>query len=145
VNVGGSDQLDLAATGRRIATSLRLDRATPVRPDFRPTYVPAGLVVRAVFTRRPDGTTWVLAPPHADPAGPALVLVEDRRKATDPTVGGSPVPGRPVRGHPTHLFTEPDRVALWVDGLVHGKTLTVIDSGKQASVAELYQVAEGVR
>jgi hypothetical protein len=136
---------DVAAIGRHIATSLRLDRETPISPDFRPAYVPTGLVVRSVFVRPQDGTSWSLAAPHADPAGPGIVLVEDDRKATDSTVVGSPVPGRPVRGHPTHLFTEEDRVSLWVDGLVHGKTLIVTDEGQHASVAELYKVANGVR
>jgi hypothetical protein len=141
----GGRAADLVGTGRRIATSLRLDEATPIRPDFHPTYVPKGQVVRGVFVRPGDGTAWCLAAPHADPAGPGLVLVEENRKATDPTVGGSPVPGRPVRGHPTYLFTEQDRVSLWVDGLVHGRSLVVSDVGKRASAAELYKVAEGVR
>lgn len=142
---GARGQLDLAATGRRIATSLRLDHAEPIRPDFRPTYVPKGQAIRGVFVRDLDGTSWDLAAPDADPAGPGFILTEDSRKATDSTVGGSPVPGRPVQGHPTHLFTEEDRVSLWVDGLVHGNTLTVIDLGRKASVAELYKIADGVR
>jgi hypothetical protein len=136
---------DLPAIGRRIATSLRLDGATPIRPDFRPTYVPKGLVVRGLLVRDFDGTSWDLTAPHADPAGPGLLLGEETRKATNSTVGGSPVPGRPVQGHPTHLFTEQDRVSLWVDGLVHGKTLVVSDLGRKSSTAELYKVADGVR
>jgi hypothetical protein len=55
------------------------------------------------------------------------------------------VEGRPVHGHPAHVNTDGDGVSLWVDGLVHGKTLVVTETGKLASVAELYKIAEGVR
>jgi hypothetical protein len=142
---GRGDQAGLAATGRRIAESLRLDRADPIRPEFRPTYAPHGMVVRSISVRDLDGTQWVLAGPHADPAGPGFVVTEDGRKATSSSVGGSPVPGRPVQGHPTHVFTEEHRVSLWVDGLVHGKSLVVIDWDGKSPVAELYKIADGVR
>jgi hypothetical protein len=139
------DQSELAATGRRIAESLRLDRADPIRPELRPTYLPKGLVVRSLFVRDLDGTSWDLAAPHADPAGPSFVVTEDKRKATSSSVGGSPVPGRPVQGHRSYLFTEEHRVSLWVDGLVHGKSLVVIDWDGTSPVAELYKIADGVR
>lgn len=140
-----SGQSELAATGRRIATSLRLDRADPIRPELRPTYLPEGLVVRGLFVRDLDGTSWDLSTPHGDPAGPAFVVTEDNRKATGSTVGGSPVPGRSVQGHRSYLFTEDHRKSLWVDGLVHGKSLVVIDWDGKSPVAELYKIADGVR
>ena len=142
----GADGLaDLAAAGRRIATSLRLDRTEPVHPEFRPTYVPPGLVVRSVGVRSLDGTNWALTRPNADVAGSYVGLGLDKRTGANPTVPGSTVEGRPVHGHPAHVNTDGDRVSLWVDGLVHGKTLVVAETGKLASVAELYKIAEGVR
>jgi hypothetical protein len=135
----------LAATGRRIAESLRLDRAEPVRPQYRPTYAPKGLVVRWVGVRDLDGTNWALSKPDADTADPGVVLALDKRTGANPTVGGSAVPGRPVRGHATHVNTDGDRVSLWVDGLVHGQTLVVIDDRGLVPVSELYKIADGVR
>jgi hypothetical protein len=142
---GANRLADLAAAGRRIATSLRLDRAEPVNPEFRPTYVPPGLVVRSVGVGSFEGTSWALTRPNADVAGPWVGLGLDKRTGTDSTVGGSTVPGRPVRGHPTHVNTDGDQVSLWVDRLVHGKTLVVTVPGKLVSVPELYKIADGIR
>lgn len=142
---GDAARADLAATGRRIATSLRLDRAEPVRPEFRPTYVPKGLVVRSVGVRDLDGTSWALAAPHADPAGPYVALGLDKRTSSNSTVPGPMVSARPVRGHPAHVITDGDQISLWVDGLVRGKTLTVTTTRNLIPVAELYRIAEGVR
>ena len=55
------------------------------------------------------------------------------------------MPGRPVSGHPAHVITDGDQVSLWVDGLVHGRTLVVTVTGKLVPVAELYRIADGVR
>jgi hypothetical protein len=139
--------LDLAATGRHVATSLRFDRPTPIKPDFRPTYVPKGLAVRAVG--RSDGAEspyWSLATPTAPPEGPSVSLGVDTRPGTSSTLPQPVVSGRPVQGHPTHLVPQAgNQVALYVDRFVGGKSLTINVTDKLVSVAELYKIADGVR
>lgn len=143
------DPPDPAPVGRRIATSLRLDRPQPVAPAFRPTYVPKGLAVRAVG--RSDalgGTYWTLAAPDAIPQGSYVALGQDPRSGSDPTLGttpGSGVAGRPVQGHPTHVLTDDGRRALYVDRFRSGQSLVVSAIDALVPVAELYRIADAVR
>lgn len=144
---GTSGTFDMVAAGRRIATSLRFDRPERIEPEFRPTYLPKGLAVRAVG-RSSDalgGTQWALATPDAPPQGPWVAMGEDPRPGTSPTLPQPVVSGRPVQGHPTHAITDGDQVTLYVDRFVSGKSLTISATSNLVPLAELYRIADGTR
>jgi hypothetical protein len=144
--MGGGGTLDVAATGRRVAASLRFDRPEPIKPAYRPTYVPKDLVVRAVDRSDGLGTQWTLAKPDAQPQGPWVAVGQDPRPGTNSTLPQPVVDGRPVQGHPTHVVTEGGgQVALYVDRFVAGQSLTITVTNNLVPVAELYKIADGIR
>lgn len=137
--------VDLAAIGRRIAASLRFDRPERITLAYRLTYVPKGLVVRAVG-RSDEGTGWGLARSDAPPEGAWVGVGEDLRTGNDPTLPEPRVAGRPVQGHPTYVVTQSDnQIALYVNRFVGSKSLTINVTNDLVSVAELYKIADGVR
>jgi hypothetical protein len=137
---GGS----LAVIGRRVAASTRLDRPVPIDTDFRPTYVPSGLVVQGVSRLAETGTGWVLAAPRAAPVAPAVYLAQDPR-AFDRTTTATVVDGRPVQGRPTYVITNDSGITLRVDGFRPGASIDITATRAAAPLDELYKIADGIR
>ena len=146
VNPSGGPPADLAAARRRVAASLRFDRPEPVRPAYRLTFVPKGLVAGHRPAGRDRGD-----PVGAGPGGRAAAGGVGGR-GRGPPPGRPPDPARadgrraPVQGRPTHLVRQGgDQVALYVDRLVGRNSLTLNVTGGLVPEAELYRIADGVR
>jgi hypothetical protein len=134
----------LAAIGERVAGSLRLDRPEPIGPEIRPSYVPAGLVVRGVGWWDLGGTYWELAAPTAVRGGAAVLVSYTEETAAAGTPLFPVKNGRPVQGHRTKIVTMDKRFQLWIDEFRPGHEVGVDVTGAAASLQEAYKIADGV-
>lgn len=134
----------LADIGRRVAAALRLDRAEPIDPAYRPAYVPRGFVIQSVGRDDLNGTSWILATPRAVPDGAAVTIIQDATFRSG-VVPGTVAAGRTVQGRPTHVITDGATATLWIDLLRPGVSVRVTSEHAAVPLAELYRIADGLR
>jgi hypothetical protein len=152
---GDGSAAALAAIGRRVAAHLELQRHDSINPSFALSYVPRGLVVRAVSRDAQNGTSYTVAGAgaHWSETMPNYATVSESRESTQPQRGsgtkkGDPLAGsthgRAVQGHRTLVSASGEVPTLWVTGVRPGVSIVLNGGPGVTSLAELYRIADGL-
>ena len=148
---GDGSAAALAAIGRKVGEHLDLNRHDSITPGFALSYLPAGVVTRAVGRDAQSGTSYTLASPGAqwsetmpnyatvNEFGGLWSAMRTSQKGLPPAS-----PGRAVQGHPTYVVSGGKVPYLWIDGVRPGISISIIGGPGVTTLAEVYKIADGL-